>query len=410
MRAARRRRRIADFDPFEALYRAYLTAIILVVAVLVLSSITGDTKVTVAEVARIQAHGGAWVGLAAALAFAVGLRSGGRGGPLVVEAADVRHVLLAPVDRGIALRGPAVRQLRFILLIGAGTGAARRPAAPLRRLPGAPFGWVACGAVVGAVTVAGAFGLAMIVSGLGLRRWIAGLLALAVLAWSAVDIVLKATTSPASLLGQLALWPLEVHAVDVVGVVIVLAAVPVGLVLVGATSLEASERRASLVGQIRFAATLQDLRTVIVLRRQLAQELPRQRPWVRLRRSVPTQWLVTTPPGPDGAAVSGAPLEAAAGSPASPVWSFGRGTASSDVAGPSLRPPCRPRCRRRPGRPGCVAGHDPPRGHRRVGPLHRRARCGRACRPGSRPSRPSGCLRHAVGGAAPAASWPPRPW
>lgn len=306
LRAARRRRRIADFDPFEALYRAYLTAIILVVAVLVLSSITGDTKVSVAEVARIQAHGGAWVGLAAALAFAVGIRSGGRGGPLVVEAADVRHVLLAPIDRGLALRGPAIRQLRFIVLVGAGTGATAGLLA-LRRLPGAPFGWVACGAVVGAVTVAGAFGLAMIVSGLGLGRWIAGLLALAVLAWSAIDIVVKTTTSPASLLGQLALWPLEVHAVDVVGVVVVLAAVPVGLVLVGATSLEASERRASLVGQIRFAATLQDLRTVIVLRRQLAQELPRQRPWVRLRRSVPTQWLITTPPGPDGTAVNGAP-------------------------------------------------------------------------------------------------------
>ena len=32
---------------------------------------------------------------------------------------------------------------------------------------------------------------------------------------------------------------------------------------------EAAERRSSLVGQIRFAATLQDVRTVIVLRRQL---------------------------------------------------------------------------------------------------------------------------------------------
>jgi hypothetical protein len=34
---------------------------------------------------------------------------------------------------------------------------------------------------------------------------------------------------------------------------------------------------------MRFAATLQDLRTVIVLRRQLALELPRLRPWVRVR-------------------------------------------------------------------------------------------------------------------------------
>ena len=30
--------------------------------------------------------------------------------------------------------------------------------------------------------------------------------------------------------------------------------------------------------------TLRDLRTVVILRRQLSQELPRQRPWLRLPR------------------------------------------------------------------------------------------------------------------------------
>ena len=58
--------------------------------------------------------------------------------------------------------------------------------------------------------------------------------------------------------------------------------VAVGLALLGRTSLEAAERRSRLVGQLRFAATLQDLRTVVVLRRQLAMELPRLRPWVRV--------------------------------------------------------------------------------------------------------------------------------
>jgi hypothetical protein len=49
---------------------------------------------------------------------------------------------------------------------------------------------------------------------------------------------------------------------------------------VAGTSLEAAERRTALVGQMRFAVTLQDLRTVLVLRRQLAQEHPRSRPWI----------------------------------------------------------------------------------------------------------------------------------
>jgi hypothetical protein len=164
LRSARRRRRIADFDPFEALYRAYLTGITLSIGVLLLSGITGDTKVTGADLTAVRVDGGAWIGLAVALALAVGLRSGGRGGPLVVEAADVRHVLLAPVDRSVALRGPAIRQLRFLLLAGATTGAIAGLLA-LRRLPGPAAGWVVSGAVVGTLAVAGGFGLAMVVSG-----------------------------------------------------------------------------------------------------------------------------------------------------------------------------------------------------------------------------------------------------
>ncbi|HLY83913.1 MAG TPA: hypothetical protein VKQ71_13055 [Acidimicrobiales bacterium] len=304
LRAARRRRRTAEFDPFEALYRAYVTGICLAVAVLVLSSVTGDTKLSVGEIADVRHHGGPIVGLAFALIFAVGLRSGGRGGPLVIEAADVRHVLLAPVDRTFALRGPAIRQARFGALLGGGAGAIAGLLA-LRRLPGSPAAWVACGAAAGAAAAVGALGLAMVVAGLRLGRWVGGTAALAVLAWSGVDVATRTVTSPASLLGQFALWPLTVRPLDLAGVVLAVVVFGAGLTVLGGSALEASERRASLVGQIRFAATLQDLRTVIVLRRQLAQELPRQRPWVRLPRSVPRAWLGSPPvlasPAGDGA-------------------------------------------------------------------------------------------------------------
>ncbi|MDQ6616367.1 MAG: hypothetical protein M3083_16910 [Actinomycetota bacterium] len=299
LRSARRRQRIADFDPFEALYRAYLTGITVAMGVLLLSGATGDTRITGADLTAVRADGGAWVGMAVALAWAVGLRSGGRGGPLVVEAADVRHVLLAPVDRSVALRGPAIRQLRFLVLVGAATGGIAGLLA-LRRLPGPAAGWVASGAAAGALAVAGGFGLALLVSGRRLGRWIGGLLALLVLAWSGADLKWHQVTSPATMLGRLALWPLAVHALDLVSVVVALVALAGGLLVVGGTSLEASERRAGLVGQIRFAATLQDLRTVIVLRRQLAQELPRQRPWLRLPRSIPKSWLAPSGPGTAG--------------------------------------------------------------------------------------------------------------
>jgi hypothetical protein len=56
-----------------------------------------------------------------------------------------------------------------------------------------------------------------------------------------------------------------------------------GIAVVNRSSIEAAERRSRLVGQLRFAATLQDVRTVMVLQRQLAQEHLRQHPWIRLR-------------------------------------------------------------------------------------------------------------------------------
>src|SRR5690606_24512550 len=89
--------------------------------------------------------------------------------------------------------------------------------------------------------------------------------------------------SPLSLAGGFALAALDFDAVDVVGPVVLLALAGVGAASLAGTSVEAAERRAGLVTQLRFAATLQDVRTVVLLRRQLADEALRARPWIRLR-------------------------------------------------------------------------------------------------------------------------------
>lgn len=234
---------------------------------------------------RIAAHGPQIVGMIIGIAVAVGLRSGGRGGPLVIEAADVRHVLLSPVDRTIALRPVAVRQLRFGAVVGAGAGALAGLLA-YRRLPGALVGWVAAGGAVGLLAAVAALGLAMVVAGQRWGRVVGTGLAVAVTAWSGVDLAEAITTSPATLLGDVALWPLRFRVLGLLGIVVALAAVGAGLAVVAGSSIEAAESRSTLVGQIRFAATLRDLRTVVVLRRQLSQELPRQRPWFRMPRTV----------------------------------------------------------------------------------------------------------------------------
>lgn len=250
---------------------------------------------------RAAVDGPQVVGLAIAMALAVGLRSGGRGGPIVLEAADVRHLLLAPLDRSLALRGPALRLLRFGATWGVGVGAVFGVLAS-RRLGGEWPAWAASGALVGASTVDGALGAAMAVSGARLGRRMAEWLALAVLAWSAADVVLAKATSPMSLIGQVALWPLRWRAGGLAGVAFAGLAVVSGVSLAGGTSVEASERRSSLAGQLRFAVTVRDLRSVILVRRQLAQDGPASGPGrasrgLRPRLEPPPTTLGTTPNG-----------------------------------------------------------------------------------------------------------------
>ena len=62
-------------------------------------------------------------------------------------------------------------------------------------------------------------------------------------------------------------------------------AAALGLAGLGGISLDAAQRRAGLAAQLRFAVTTQDLRAIILLRRQLASELPRRRPWLRIAAS-----------------------------------------------------------------------------------------------------------------------------
>ncbi len=263
----------------DALYQVYVTALVAVVGIVFASGYVGDGKVAGDTAARVVADGPAVVGLVAAFVFLVGLRSGSRGGPLALEQADVRHVLLSPVDRGTALRGPAWRQLRFVLAVGAAIGATTGLLAA-RRLPESTIEWILAGAVFG-VTVAGiGFGSALVASGSGFPQWASSVVGFALIGWSVADVVDAAPTAPASIIGRLALWPMDADATAFAGPAVAIALLALGMVGVVGTSLEAAERRTSLVGQMRFAVTLQDLRTVLVLRRQLAQERPRSRPWI----------------------------------------------------------------------------------------------------------------------------------
>ena len=281
-RRFRRQKRTADIHWIDALYRAYLTGILGLVAVAFTSSVVGDEPLRPSEISRVLADGPGWLGGLAAFAIALGLRSGSRGGPLALERTEVRHVLLAPVDRTAALRAPAVRQLRFLSFVGLVVGGIAGDLAA-RRLTGSAAAWIGTGALAGVTLVGLCVGAALVAAGTRLPRWVASAVGLVLVGSAIADGVGAVGLSPTASFGDLALWPLRFRLAGLLPALGALALLLAGLSLLGRISLEAAERRSTLVGQLRFAATLQDLRTVIVLRRQLAMELPRLRPWIQLR-------------------------------------------------------------------------------------------------------------------------------
>jgi hypothetical protein len=162
MRATRQRHRLGDLEWFDAAYRVYLVALFGGGGVLWLSGVVGDTPVTPSEWADVVEHGPAVVGLVAALALVMGMRSGAQGGPVALEAADVVHVMLAPVPRAAALRRPTVQRVRSVVFVASVAGAVLGQLAG-RRLPGTELAWFGSGLLFGA-TVGGLWSGAALVA------------------------------------------------------------------------------------------------------------------------------------------------------------------------------------------------------------------------------------------------------
>ncbi|HLM29817.1 MAG TPA: hypothetical protein VK360_07835 [Acidimicrobiales bacterium] len=280
-RRYRRRKRLADIHWIDAMYQAYMTAIFSAVALYLLAAAVGDGPRSANQLARVVAEGGDWLGAVVAVALATGLRSGSRGGPLALERAEVRHVLLAPVDRTAAVRGPVLRRLRFLVFVASVVGVVAGLLAS-RRLEHHAVVWMACGALFAVSVVVLAYGAALCASAGRLPPWLGTVISIGLGALAVADGLNLVNGSPLTAWGRIGLWPEDFSMLGLAAMAVSLGVLCVGLARVGDLSVEAAERRSTLVGQLRFAATLQDLRTVIVLRRQLAMELPRLRPWVRL--------------------------------------------------------------------------------------------------------------------------------
>jgi hypothetical protein len=278
LRRARRVRRMGDTSFGDVAYRVYVTALLSLFAVFTASGWIGDETVSASTAGDLLRDAPAWLGLLAALAVVGGVRTGSRGGPLAVEAADVHHVLLAPIARRDVLRRPLTRAVGSALLWGALCGAVAGDLAS-QRLPGDGLGWVGSGALAGASAAVLTVAVALFVAGRTLPVFVPMVLALGLAAWSVADVADRGVQAPFTALGRIALWPLDFDAAGLAWPVVAIVVVALAAMTIGGLSIESARRRTALVGQLRFAVTQQDLRTVLVLRRQLADEAMRSRPW-----------------------------------------------------------------------------------------------------------------------------------
>lgn len=285
LRSARRRRFLGGLDAMEVLYRLYIVAIFGGIGLAFLAGAIDEAPADAAALRDLADHGPAVLGVAVSLAVLAGLRVGSRGGPLAIEEAEVQYVLLAPVDRGRALRPTALRQIEIGALAGGALGLAVASFA-IPRLPGGAVEWLLAIGAFGALLPLCYLGAALLGTGRRLSPVLANAVGLELLAWTSADLLLGSKTSPATMLGGLATLPLQngvTAALSALGALAAAALAVGGLASLGGLSLEAARRRAGLAAELRFSASVQDLRAVVLLRRQLASERPRSRPWIDLR-------------------------------------------------------------------------------------------------------------------------------
>ena len=290
LRRTRQRRRLGDTDWYDIAYRVYLFALVGLTLVVWVSDAVDGVIGDGIDTADLLTRGPSTIGLLVVGAFALGVRSGADGGPVAIEVADIRHVLLGPISRRSVMLRPVGQRLRaagFAL----GLGGAVLGQLIATEVEGSRTAWAAAcgayGAIVGVTFVA----TAVLAHTLRVPRWLATMLATIALAWQGAvawgiwtgraDGI--ARIAPGNLAGRLALWGISQRPIDVIPIVVASAMAAAALLLGGRLRVEALARRGELVSQLRFAATVQDLRTVVLLRRQLRSEVLRTRPWGQRR-------------------------------------------------------------------------------------------------------------------------------
>jgi hypothetical protein len=255
--------------------------------VVFLSGLVGDDRLDPEQTASLVDRLPAWIAIGVSVVLALAVRSGRRGGPVALERPDVAHLLLAPVSRSAVLRRP-VSSLVIYGVGGAAIVGGLAGSLVDQRLDGPAAPWVLSGAVTGATVAAGALGAALVAGGRRVPGRLLSVVAWLLVGWSVAAVASSdVPASPLVLVGDLFVWPEAATPLAVVAVVVAALLVVLGAAGIGGLSIESAMRRTALVGQLRFAVTQQDVRAVVLLRRQLASEHHRRRSWLpRLPRGL----------------------------------------------------------------------------------------------------------------------------
>jgi hypothetical protein len=269
-------------DPFDVFYRIYVGGLIGLFLFYLALGLIDDVSVGAAGNQWAANVGPRWVSLVAAVAITLGVRSGANGGPLAIDDLELHHVMLSPLDRSVVLRDPA----RQLLMLAAGMGALFGAAAgelASRQLAGAQIEWVLSGLLTGATIALAGVGAAFLAATSRRRRGLVIAISVIPTVWAVFDLAQGATTAPTVGFGDLAVWALDARPRAAAGPVLAVALVVGGWIKRGGLSIERAHHRSQLVAQIRFALAQQDIRSLLLLRRQLAFETPRARPWIDIR-------------------------------------------------------------------------------------------------------------------------------
>ena len=136
MRRTRRVRRLGELEWFDVAYRVYLAALVGGGVILWLSGLVTDEPATAEQIADVLAHGPAVLGMAVAVAVALGLRSGSDGGPVALEAPTSATCCWHRCPGAACWSSRCVQRLRTMALGGALRRRRRRAAggAPAARI------------------------------------------------------------------------------------------------------------------------------------------------------------------------------------------------------------------------------------------------------------------------------------